>query len=80
MAHILVHELNLSYLHIDRLRRCFVDQGNRWHFEVCFFDKAYQKEPHSNQNSVNLGTWRGFTEDYTLAVFDGGDFCGQVSV
>lgn len=55
-----------------------MDRGSRWQFEACFFDKAFQSEPNSDQNRVNLGAWRGFIEDYTLAVFDGGDPCANV--
>ncbi|GAX85894.1 hypothetical protein CEUSTIGMA_g13310.t1 [Chlamydomonas eustigma] len=57
--------------------RCFVDNGNRWAFEVCFFDKASQMEANSHNNKVNLGTWRGFSEGYTTALFDGGDACAN---
>ncbi|KAF5828843.1 glucosidase II beta subunit-like-domain-containing protein [Dunaliella salina] len=55
--------------------RCIKDEGKRWIYEACFFDKAVQSEPHAPKNRVSLGSWHGFNSDYTQAYFTDGDPC-----
>ncbi|GIL45932.1 hypothetical protein Vafri_3043 [Volvox africanus] len=56
--------------------KCFSSYQTRWTYEVCMFDKAVQKEGHSN--SVTVGRWYGFSEDYKVMYFSGGDECWNV--
>jgi len=41
-------------------------------YEVCIYQEARQKE---GAASTSLGSWRGFEDDHTAAVFDGGQHC-----
>ncbi len=61
--------------------RCVAENGPKWKYEACFFDKAFQSETHAQTqgNKVNLGSWRGFRGNYHLAIFEGGDACEGVS-
>ncbi|GIL71755.1 hypothetical protein Vretifemale_2066 [Volvox reticuliferus] len=56
--------------------KCYSSYQTRWTYEVCMFDKAVQKE--GNSNSVTVGRWYGFSEDYKVMYFSGGDECWNV--
>lgn len=56
--------------------KCFTSYQTRWTYEVCMFDKAVQKEGYTN--SVTIGRWYGFSEDYKVMYFTGGDDCWNV--
>ncbi|KAG2501356.1 hypothetical protein HYH03_001146 [Edaphochlamys debaryana] len=55
---------------------CFTSHQTRWTYEACFFHKATQREGH--QAPVTVGRWYGFSEDYKVAHFTGGDECWNV--
>ncbi|GLI63943.1 hypothetical protein VaNZ11_007084 [Volvox africanus] len=56
--------------------KCFSSYQTRWTYEVCMFEKAVQKE--GNSNAVTVGRWYGFSEDYKVMYFSGGDECWNV--
>ncbi len=53
-------------------RRCFTADVEKYVYEVCIYQEARQKE---GAASTSLGSWRGFEDDHTAAVFDGGQHC-----
>lgn len=65
-----------------------MDRGTRWLYEACFFSAAVQSEPQpdggvapeGNPNRVNLGTWKGFAQDFSFALFDNGHPCQNVGL
>ncbi|EFJ52398.1 hypothetical protein VOLCADRAFT_120319 [Volvox carteri f. nagariensis] len=56
--------------------KCFTSYQTRWTYEICMFDKAVQKEGYTN--SVVVGRWYGFSDDYRTMYFTGGDECWNV--
>lgn len=47
---------------------------DKYTYSVCLYGEAQQKEGHS---SSNLGRFRTFEDDHSVAVFDNGAHCWQ---
>lgn len=54
--------------------RCFNAVETKYTYEMCFFDKARQKESHQ---TTDLGSWKGFGDRYHYALWDEGAWCWQ---
>lgn len=47
---------------------CFKLKDHQYTYEVCPYNKA-------QQDHTNLGSWKGFEDDYTVMKFEGGSHC-----
>jgi hypothetical protein len=55
-----------------RASRCFEADVDKYVYEVCPYKDAAQKEVGSR---VNLGSWKGFEDNYSVMSFTGGQHC-----
>eukprot|EP00798_Chlamydomonas_sp_ICE-L_P030881 gene30881-35929_t len=56
--------------------RCLTEFVGNFNYEVCFFSQATQTE---KENKLSLGWWKGLSENYTNATFQGGKPCGELA-
>lgn len=77
MGRYINYEFGPGEMYLPLAGKCIEHKGTRWTYEACWFGNAYQKEGYSN--TVNLGVWNGFQDNYSFALFGNGDFCGAIS-
>lgn len=54
--------------------KCSEGQFDKYTYEVCLYADSHQKE---GSSSTKLGKWKGFEDNYTVAIFDHGQHCWQ---